>query len=78
VADKTTSESPAFLGKAACDLAILRGFIIAPIAGILAILVPAISERARQFYEERWVRCLTDGLNDADDYSIRSPKACVG
>ena len=28
------SESPAFLGKAAHDLAILHGFIIAPIAGI--------------------------------------------
>ena len=32
-------ESPAFLGKAARDFAILHGFIIAPIAGIRAILV---------------------------------------
>jgi len=31
------------------------------IAGIRTILVHAISERARQFHEERWVRCLADG-----------------
>ena len=58
-------ESPAFLGKAAHDLAILHGFIIAPIAGILAILVHAISERSRQFYEERRVRSSPMATDDA-------------
>jgi len=40
-------------GQLSCVMPLLRTLQAADIAGIRAILVHAISERARQFYEER-------------------------